>query len=223
MTPKPDANAKSQPSRLPQELMLKTLEKLAQDDSDEELARYVQGERARLKGCETQVFSAVQFEDSTQGRKPHSVWPRRFLLTACAAVSLLACLAFTSPDGLVVRSDGSVSGFFNILRERIQGQGFRQRQLAEAKAALEWELAAPERQAEREQELAARNRLLDQKIDDMYQRHPSLRPSPAEEYAEALREEADRIEAAELDRRLEEIRGRRIAELEAIVELLKKR
>lgn len=222
MTFKADKQTEA-PSRLAHELLLNTLEKLAEDDFDPELAQRVKRERAKLNGTYTPAFGVEQFEALKQAGKPRSAWRRRSMLTICATASLLAYLAFTSPDGLVIRSDGSVSGFFNIIRERIQGEGFRQQQLAEAKAALAWELAAPERRAARKRESAARDRLLDQKIDDMYQHHPSLRPSPAEEYAEALREEADRIEAAELDRRLEESRSRRITELEAIVEALKKR
>lgn len=214
---------KTQHSRLAHELLLNTLEKLAEDDSDPELAQRVQRERAKLNDISTPVFGADQFEALKQWGKPRSAWRRRSILTVCAVASMLAYLAFTSPNGLVVRSDGSASGFFNVLRAKIQGQSFWQHQLAKAQASLDWELSAPERQAEFNRKFALRSRSLDQTIEDMYQRHPSLRPSPAEQYAEALREEADRIEAAELDRRLEESRMTRIAELETIVDLLKKR
>lgn len=221
MTCKTDKQAEV-PSRLAHELLLNTLEKLAEDDSDPELAQRVQRERAKL-GISTPAFGVEQFEALKQEGKPRPAWQRRWTLTVCAAASMIAYLALTTPDGLAIRSDGSVSGFFNILREKVQGQSFWQQQLDEARAALDWELAAPERQAEFNRRSALRSRSLDQTIEDMYQRHPSLRPSPAEQYAEALREEADRIEAAELDRRLEESRIRRIAELETIVDLLKKR
>lgn len=217
MTPKADKQTEA-PSRLAHELLLNTLEKLAEDDLDPELAQRVKRERAKLNGTSMPVFGIEQFEALRQERKPRFVWWRRAMLTICAAAAMLAYLALTSPDGLVVRSDGSVSGFFNILREKIQGQSFWQQQLAKAQASLDWELAAPERRAE-----------LDRKIDiyrqareEMYQRHPSLRPSAAEEHAEALRDEADRIEAAKLERWLEERRVRRISELEAIVKVLMK-
>lgn len=217
MTLKADKLAEA-PSRLAHELLLNTLEKLAEDDSDPELAQRVQRERAKLNGTATPVFGADQFEALRQGGKPRSAWRRRSILIACAVASMLAYLAFTSPEGLVVRSDGSVSGFLNVLREKVQGQSFWQQQLAKAQASLEWELAAPERRAE-----------LDRKVDsyrqareEMYQRHPSLRPSAAEEHAEALRDEADRIEAAELERWLEDRRARRISELEAIVTVMMK-
>jgi len=203
--------------------LLNTLEKLAEDDADPELTQRVQRERARLNGVSTQHSEVEQLEALKQEGKPRSVWRRRSMLTACAAAAMLAYLALTPPGELVVRTDGSISGFFNSLREKIQGLSFWQQQLAEAKAALEWELASRERRAAYELQVATRNHLLDQKMDDIYQRHPSLRPSTAEEYAETLREEADRIEAAELERWLEERRVRRITELEAIVDLLKKR
>jgi len=52
---------------------------------------------------------------------------------------------------------------------------------------------------------------------------PSLRPSPAEERAEALRAEADSIEANEFDRWLEERRLGRMAELQDIIAILRRR
>ncbi len=211
--------AKTRHSRSAHELLLNTLEKLAEDDSDPELAQRVQRERAKLNGTSAPVFGANQFETLKQGGKPRFAWRRRLILIVCAVASMLAYLAFTSPDGLVVRSDGSISGFFNVLREKIQGQSFWQQQHAKAQASLEWELAAPERRAELDRKMGTYRPAR----EEMYQRHPSLRPSAAEEHAEALRDEADRIEAAELERWLEERRVRRITELEAIVEVLKKR
>ncbi len=217
MTLKADKQTEA-PSRLAHELPLNTLEKLAEDDFDSELAQRVKRERAKLNGTSTPVFGVEQFEALKQAGKPHSAWRRRLMLTICGAVSLVAYLAFTSPDGFVVRSDGSVSGFFNVLREKVQGQSFWQQQLAKAQASLEWELAAPERRAELDRKMDSYR----QAREEMYQRHPSLRPSAAEEHAEALRDEADRIEAAELERWLEERRVRRISELETILTVLMK-
>lgn len=95
--------------------------------------------------------------------------------------------------------------------------------MARANASLQWELAAPERKAERERLMAARGAELDALAEERYQRMPSLRQSPAEKRAEALRAEADSIEANEFDRWLEERRLEKLNELQDIIAFLKRR
>ena len=118
-------------------------------------------------------------------------------LSFLAVLSLLAALIYliaSSPGGLVVSADGSIDGAANIVRSKLQGERFWREQLLEAKIVLEWKQSAPERQSKRSTRIAELEERTKELREELYQRNPRGRPSPAEQKAEALRDEADRIE-----------------------------
>ena len=147
-------------------------------------------------------------------------------LSFLAVFSLLATLIYliaSSPGGLVVSADGSIDGAANVVRSKLQGERFWHKQLLEAKIELEWKQSAPELQSKRSTRIAELEERTKQLLEELYQRNPRARPSPAERKAEALRDEADRIEQDELEQWLEVNRLKRIAELQRIVKFLESR
>jgi len=141
-------------------------------------------------------------------------------LTSCGVLALIAYIAMSSPGHLVVSQRGEIIGIANVARATLQGRRFWQEQAREAKNELKWKRSAPQRDAERNARIDALMARTDQRLNEFYERYPKAEPSPAEQKAEALREEADRIEQAELDQILEQRRLARIAELEMIIQLL---
>lgn len=141
-------------------------------------------------------------------------------LTSCGVLALIGYIAISSPDHLVVSQRGEIIGISNVARATLQGRRFWQEQAREAKIELKWNRAAPQRDAERNVRIDALMARTDQRLNEFYERYPKAKPSPAEQKAEALREEADRIEQAELGQILEQRRLARIAELEMIIQLL---
>lgn len=204
-------------------LLLNTLDKLAADDSDLELSLYVQAGRDKLRNDSMPGIASKKPDKSQQKKKIRPTWLRHLTLTILATTSIPIYLALSSPYGIVIQSDGSILGLSNIIREKIQGNKFWRQQLATAQSVLDRELDANKRQVELDKSIEANIKRGNEIIENLYKSNPALRPSPAEQYAEALRDEADRVEAAELKRQLEESKIRRIAQLETIVGLLKKR
>jgi hypothetical protein len=203
-------------SRMARGLLLNTLDKLAADDSDLELSLYVQAGRDKLR-------NDLMPDKGQQKRKIRPTWLRHLTLTILATTSIPIYLALSSPYGIVIQSDGSILGLSNIIREKIQGNKFWRQQLATAQSVLDRELDANKRQVEFDKSIEANIKRGNEIVENLYKSNPALRPSPAEQYAEALRDEADRVEAAELKRQLEESKIRRIVQLETIVGFLKKR
>lgn len=132
-------------------------------------------------------------------------------------------LALSSPAGLVISAQGEINGIPNVARARLQGDRFWTEQLNEARSAFEWGQAAPERVAALNTRLAALQERSDKSMKEFYERNPKAMPSAAEQKAEALRDEADRIEEDELEQRVEKRRLVRIAELQNVVRFLEAR
>lgn len=141
-------------------------------------------------------------------------------VTSSGVLAFIVYVAMSSPGHLVVSERGEILGIVNVARAKLQGVRFWKEQLREAKIELKWSLAAPHRDAERNARIDALMTRTDQRLHEIYERYPKARPSPAEQKAEALREEADRIEQAELDQILEQRRLTRIADLEKIIQIL---
>jgi hypothetical protein len=127
----------------------------------------------------------------------------------------------SSPGQIVVNQEGEIQGLFNMLRESVQGKRFWRDQAKEISKKLEWEVTEPERQAEWDRKTEELERELDRELEELYRDSPNLKPSRAELLAERLREEADRIEQAELDRELEQLRLEGIEDLRVLLEVVK--
>ena len=141
-------------------------------------------------------------------------------IVSVAVILGVAYLYLSSPGEVVVQDNGKVAGLINQAREALQGKGFWKKQLFEVDKELVWELGEPKRNAELNREFRAMDREFEKEQEQMYREHPDMRPSAAERQAEALRERADAIEQAELERELEQCRLQQIAELRRIKRLV---
>lgn len=115
-----------------------------------------------------------------------------------------------------MQKSGKVDGLINNFRKSLQGKNFWRNQLYEIDKVLDWELGEPKRRAEIDSELRQMVREFEKDERDFYKEYPDMRPSVAERRAQALRDQADAIEQAELDREIEKFRLQRIAELRKI-------
>ena len=147
----------------------------------------------------------------------------RSLLVLAMPVAVAGYLSLSSPEGVVVSTEGEVLGLFNNFRSHLQAGSFWEQQLAEAKRSLESKRSAPERDANRKARFDLLTEKVKAQIEDMYERNPKLRPSPATIEAERLREAADDIEQAELDQHLESRRQSRMLDLEKIIRVIESR
>jgi hypothetical protein len=148
---------------------------------------------------------------------------KRWLLLPAIVAGSAVYLWASSPGRVVVSPDGSITGAQNDLRLALQGQHFwvDQRYLAQKELALE--KARPERDRALRVEIGRVNQEFRQSMEQFYRENPSARPSGATAQAEALRDLADKVEQAELDRMMNEFRLKRIAELEQILALAEAR
>jgi hypothetical protein len=152
-----------------------------------------------------------------------SVFLKVILFFAVISVATGVYFLESSPEGIVVAADGNVKGYGNLIRSILQGDRFWRGQLTAAQKALVWELSAPERQARWEAKLEKLGRTISQRQENLYQRKPMARPSVGEERAEALREEAERMEQDEMDQQLEYYRSKRIDNLKRTIQVLQMR
>lgn len=138
-------------------------------------------------------------------------------------IAILLFLYFSSPGNVVVDARGNINGSINRARESIQREAFWKDQLTKVNSELQWELGAPQRQMELDQEMNQMMRAIDQSMEEIYLDYPEMRPSPTQQQAESLRERADEIEQQELDLYLENFRIERISELREILPIVKAR
>lgn len=204
-----------------QALLLNVMEKLAQDDSDEDLKAYVVRERQKqLEGTHLPITDNQAINrELRKGPTPL----RKNLVWAAGIVAMAyGYLFLSSPTTLVVGPDGDVNGFLNVLRQKIQGQHFWKEQLVKAKESIYWELAAPQREEERQRRMEKLSKTIDQSLEETYRQYPQMRPSPSEEEAESLRAQADLIEEAETKQTMEKYRVSRIEKIQHVIELLER-
>jgi len=132
---------------------------------------------------------------------------------AFVIVSSLSYFYFSTPGEVVVQVNGEVRGVFNKFRVVLKNKQFWKNQLKEIDKELTWELTEPERTAISNQELEILEQQFKKEDEQFYRDNPDMRPSPSEIEVEKLREQADAIEQAELDKELEQYRLNRIDEL----------
>ncbi|SFE45915.1 hypothetical protein [Nitrosomonas sp. Nm166] len=129
----------------------------------------------------------------------------------------------SSPGKVVVRIDGALIGIQNDIREFLQKDSFWKDQLYFANREQETLRTQPERDQKLRIQLDRMIHENRQWMEQYYRDNPSSRPSPATMQSNALREMADRIEQAELDQILDQIRRKRINELDLILQVCKHR
>lgn len=142
------------------------------------------------------------------------------LISSIGIAISLAYLAGSSPKGIAVSANGDIEGILNIVRAELQGKNFWKKQLQEVQDRLTWLEGQPQRIARRNAKLAELEAKIETRLEDSYTKYPNTRPSPAEQRAEELREEADRIEQEELDEQIEQYRLKRIQKLQRLIPIL---
>lgn len=133
------------------------------------------------------------------------------------ATIVVAYLYLSPPGGIAVNERGEVQGLANSVREFLQGETFWISQLRRINSALYHELSAPQRWAELERKNKQVVYETEQMIEKIYQEQPSLRPSPSQRQAEALRKLADEIEVADELGRLASSHLTRISYLQSVL------
>lgn len=145
------------------------------------------------------------------------------LLLVIAAACIATYLGVSSPGRLVVMNNGRIDGVLNVVRSKLQAEKFWHEQLRLAERTLEWEESAPERRTIQNERLAELEKRADQRREQLYQRNILSRPSPAEQRAEELRREADKVEEEDFEVQLEQHRLKRILRLQQVIELIKRK
>lgn len=137
-------------------------------------------------------------------------------ITVAALALATAYVGFSSPGKVVIDEQGRIKGLMNEAREVLQGRNFWEDQARFVRNELDWELGEPARKAKFEREVRQLDAEVNRDMRELYQKFPEMRPTPAERQAEALRDRADAIETAQIERELEFMRRERIGELRKI-------
>ena len=152
------------------------------------------------------------------------------ILALALLVAISTYLFLSSPEGVVVSTEGEVIGFFNKARSHLQRENFWEQQLSEVNRSLEWERSTPERRAKldalidlREKNSEKQMEKVEKITEEIYERNPRLRPSSAHIEIKRLRKLADEIEEAEFKRTLDGLRQSRMLKLEKIVQVIQSR
>lgn len=137
-------------------------------------------------------------------------------IAGALALLLVAYVSFSSPGKVVITETGDITGIINNAREFVQGKSFWKQQLAAVTTELNKLYGEPAETAKLNQEMNGVLNAAQREMEKMYQEYPETRPSEAERQAEALRDKADSLEQAELDRTMEGYRLERIESLRKI-------
>lgn len=137
---------------------------------------------------------------------------RKIIFTLILLLLCIGCVLFLSPSQLVVDSSGNITTIVDRLGAEIQGGRFWVVQLRYIDAEI-IRLKTPV-QLPKSDDSSKVLEDTDRLIADIYKDYPQLRPSTAEQKAELLRDEADRIESAEIADNIEQYRLQRISTLE---------
>ena len=150
--------------------------------------------------------------------------PRQRTLTFLSAIALaLLYLWLISPGKVVVDVNGTIDGMQNDIREKLQAQRFWSTQYELAVRERDSLLGQPERERKILQEIERIGNEVDASLERVYRDNPGLRPSVPSSRAKELRDAADRIEQADLDRVLDGFRRKRIGELSRIISICDER
>lgn len=142
----------------------------------------------------------------------------RRLTGAAVLVAGSTYLWASSPGEVVVRADGSLNGVMNDARELLQGKVFWLDQCYLADQERESLRSQPAKDRQARREIARVMEANRREMDQYYRDHPESRPTQGARQSEALREMADRLDEAELDHMVAEVRNARIKELGSVLQ-----
>lgn len=142
------------------------------------------------------------------------------LIMSSIGAAIFLYLAVSSPKGIVVSEKGDIEGILNIVRAEIQGNSFWKKQLQEVQDQIIWLDGQPERISRQNAKLARLEQKFEDSLQRAYEKYPKMRPSSAEQRADELRSEADKIEQEEYDEYIEQQRLKRIKKLQKLIPIL---
>lgn len=134
------------------------------------------------------------------------------LVVPVALIAGAIWLCSADPGAVVVNEQGQITNKIDTLRERIQGKRFWQDQLRFIDAEFEWRQPQPVQSPPP----VPPTQEWDHVIAKLHAEYPELKPSPTQQRINALREEADALEIAEIGRRFDEMNEQRVASLHRI-------
>lgn len=152
--------------------------------------------------------------------KPNSIL-RNCKVALILVGSIVAYLYFSNPRGVVVNDSLEIKGVVNSARCLLQGKKFWEEQLSAAEGKLKAYAAWGESPEDAQKKI-------NQVLEPLYAKYPEMRPSAAQEEAQALREEAqalrdraDRIENAPVDTAMKNMRVNLISETQRVIAAIK--
>lgn len=152
---------------------------------------------------------------------PSIYYKLRFYLVIIGFI--FSYLYLSAPGEIVVNEATEIKGLQNKTRAVIQGKRFWKDQIRAINHELEMQLSEPRRREELDREMHQIDETFKRSWEETLRKNPWLRPSPAQQQAEALRKRADQLEWDEFRSLLETERLERIAELRRILSNIKTR
>ena len=139
------------------------------------------------------------------------------ILFSCAiAIAIISLFPSTE---LSINDSCQISGPLQKLKSIVQGRRYWAKQLQLLDQEMQYLEAQPEKIRKVQQMVNEKtNEVLEQNrqfMEELYSKHPELRPSPNQIVADDLRKQADAIEHAELLGKLEQLNAQRIIKLKS--------
>lgn len=142
------------------------------------------------------------------------------LMLPVGVAVVAASMVLSSPRHLVLDESCNPKGPVNRARASVQGCRFWAKQLvileSDLEFAREWPARAARIVADMNRAVEPAMQATDDSMEDLYRKHPELRPSPEEQRAARLREMANAEEARGRDREMRRIMAEQVLWLEQL-------
>ena len=138
-------------------------------------------------------------------------------------LTFLFLIYFSVHADIVVNEHGEISEELNQLKAKIQGEAFWRNQLEQANLELARHLESAQKKKKFDAKISAIEARFQDRTEELYRKYPNMRPTLAEQQANALRAQADDIESRDLDAELEQRRLKRISVLRSIIKYIESR
>lgn len=130
-------------------------------------------------------------------------------------VAVSGLVALLPPRKLALDLACQPVGFIYRLKASVQGSGFWKRQVAYLDREIAWHATLPDRVESFRRETDNALRESSRFREEIYRKHPELRPSGTEQSASELREQAEVLERKEMEVRGAEMREEIVRRLQA--------
>lgn len=139
---------------------------------------------------------------------------RYIVLSAAIAIGLIAAVLLSSPDRIAVTAKCEPDSLLSEIRSRVQGTRFWSEQIESIDAYLERRARAYESSKQMERQLSLMDAQTNRLMQEVYEKNPNLRPTPAQQRAERLRQQANAIEARETEMMIQQMESERAIDLD---------